>query len=133
MAPASRQNVLAVGLLTAQRLAATRPAVRADLDVWCATAFASAPDAHAWAERYARVPLVGERTYRRQTAPHTVAYAVEGLAVACVDDVADRLVRLLQDTVADVATRVGRTTTTSPASRDVLPSGGHEVALHRIR
>jgi hypothetical protein len=133
VAPASRQNVLAVGLLTAQRLAATRPAVRADLDVWCATAFASAPDAHAWAERYARVPLVGERTYRRQTAPHTVAYAVEGLAVACVDDVADRLVRLLQDTVADVATRVGRTTTTSPASRDVLPSGGHEVALHRIR
>ena len=68
-------------------------------------AFAAAPDAHAWAERYARDVVVSDRTYRRQTAPHTVAYAVEGLAVACVDDVPDRLVRLLRETVADVAAR----------------------------
>ncbi len=103
VAPSPRQNVLAVGLLTAQRLAATRPAVRYEVDALCRAAFASAPDAHAWAERYARDDVVSERTYRRQTAPHTVAYAVEGIAVACVDDVADRLVGLLEQTVADVA------------------------------
>lgn len=106
VAPAVRQNVLAVGLLTAQRVAATRPGVRALVDGLCAEAFAAAPDAHDWAERYARDAVVSERTYRRQTAPHTVAYAVEGLAVACVPDVADRLVSLLEDVVADVAARV---------------------------
>jgi hypothetical protein len=108
VAPSTRQNVLAVGLLTTQRLAAARPTVRSDVAALSRAAFASAPDAHAWAERYARDAVVSERTYRRQTAPHTVAYAVEGIAVACVDDVADRLVRLLEQTVADVAVRVGR-------------------------
>ena len=109
VAPSTRQNVLAVGLLTTQRLAATRSTVHAHVDALCAAAFASAPEAHAWAGRYAREAVVSERTYRRQTAPHTVAYAVEGLAVACVDDVADRLVALLEETVADVGSRVGQT------------------------
>ena len=117
VAPSTRQNVLAVGLVTAQRLAATRPAVRGAVDALCSAAFASAPDAHAWAERYARDAVVSERTYRRQTAPHTVAYAVEGIAVACVDDVADRMVRLLQETVADVAARVERTAAPAPTAR----------------
>ena len=116
VAPSNRQNVLAVGLLTAQRLAATRPTVRAHVDALCRAAFAAAPDAHAWAERYARDTVVSERTYRRQTAPHTVAYAVEGIAVACVDDVADRLVRLLEETVSDIAARVGRSAA-APAVR----------------
>jgi hypothetical protein len=109
VAPAMRQNVLAVGLLTAQRLASPRPGVRPLVDSLCAEAFEAAPDARAWAERYSRDALVSERTYRRQTAPHTVMYAVDGLAVACVDDVADRLVALLRETVADVARRVDRT------------------------
>ena len=108
VAPATRQNVLAVGLITAQRLASDRPGVRDLVDGLCATAFAEAPEAHAWAQRYARGSVVSERTYRRQTAPHTVAYAVEGLAVACVPDVADRLVTLLEQVVADVAGRIER-------------------------
>ncbi|SDP55191.1 hypothetical protein SAMN04489867_2889 [Pedococcus dokdonensis] len=105
VAPAVRQNVLAVGLLTAQRVAAQRPGVRDLVDQLCADAFATAPDAQVWAQRYARGAVVSERTYRRQTAPHTVAYAVEGLAVACVPDVPDRLVTLLEQVVADVAAR----------------------------
>jgi hypothetical protein len=109
VAPALRQNVLAVGLLTARRLAWTRPGLRDQVEQQSAEAFAAAPEAHAWARRYARDVTVNERTYRRQTAPHTVAYAVEGLAVACVDHVPDRLVRLLEETVADVARRVDRT------------------------
>jgi hypothetical protein len=108
VAPASRQNVLAVGLLTAQRMAADRPGVRDLVDDLCATAFAAAPVAHAWALRYARGAAVSERTYRRQTAPHTVAYAVEGIAVSCAPDVADRLVALLGEVVADVSGRVER-------------------------
>jgi hypothetical protein len=99
-------------------LAAGRPTVRSEVDALCRAAFASAPDAHAWAERYARDVVVSERTYRRQTAPHTVAYAVEGIAVACVDDVADRLVSLLEQTVAAVATRVERVGAPAPAARE---------------
>jgi hypothetical protein len=129
VAPATRQNVLAVGLLTSQRLAATRPSVRADVDDLCRAAFAAAPEAHEWAQRYARDVVVSERTYRRQTAPHTVAYAVEGIAVACTDDVAGRLVRLLEETVADVAGRVERPQ--PGTTRDLLPSGGHGGAVHR--
>ena len=123
VAPATRQNVLAVGLLTAQRLAAQRPGVRDLVDELCTSAFAAAPDAHTWAERYARGAVVSERTYRRQTAPHTVSYAVEGLAVACVPDVADRLVRLLEESVADVAGRIVRPDR-QPTSV-VVPSGLH--------
>lgn len=127
VAPAARQNVLAVGLLTAQRLAAPRPGVRDLVDDLCAGAFAAAPDAHAWAVRYARDAVVSERTYRRQTAPHTVAYAVEGLAVACVPDVADRLVTLLEQAVADVGARVERSRPVPVG--DVVRSGGHAAGV----
>jgi hypothetical protein len=129
VAPAPRQNVLAVGLLTSQRLAATRPTVRSAVEALCGDAFGAAPEAHAWAQRYARDVVVSERTYRRQTAPHTVAYAVEGIAVACTHDVADRLIRLLEQTVADVAARVERPQHTT--ARDVLASGSHAGAGHR--
>ena len=117
VAPAMRQNVLAVGLLTAQRLASSRPGVRQLVDSLCAEAFEAAPDARAWAERYSRGAVVTERTYRRQTAPHTVMYAVDGLAVACVGDVPDRLVTLLEETVADVAGRVKRAPAPVPVGR----------------
>ena len=123
--------MLAVGLLTAQRLAARRPGVRGLVDELCAAAFAEAPEAHAWAQRYARDAVVSERTYRRQTAPHTVAYAVEGLAVACVPDVADRLVRLLERAIADVADRVERPQ--HELTSDLSPSGGHAEGFSRLR
>jgi hypothetical protein len=122
VAPAPRQNVLAVGLLTAQRLASDRPGVRGLVDELCAAALTAAPDAHAWARRYARGATVSERTYRRQTAPHTVAYAVEGIAVACVPDVADRLVRLLEQVIADVSGRVER------RQHEASPDRSHQVA-----
>ncbi|WP_270888700.1 hypothetical protein [Pedococcus sp. 5OH_020] len=106
VAPATRQNVLAVGLLTSQRMVATLPSPEPALEELCRTAFACAPQARAWAERYARDARVSERTFRRQTAPHIVSYAVEGIAVACVADPADRLVTLLEDTIRDTATRI---------------------------
>ena len=129
VAPATRQNVLAVGLLTAQRLASGRPGVRDLVDDLCGAAFTAVPEAHAWAERYARGAVVSERTYRRQTAPHTVAYAVEGIAVACVPDVADRLVRLLEQVVADVAGRVERPQ--HEPARDLVRDGGQTGAVSR--
>ena len=105
IAPHTRQHVLAVGLLTARRVAQTVPADPA-LEALAQRAFHAAPEASVWAERYARTTNVSERTYRRQTAPHTVAYAVEGIALACVDRPADHLVDLLSGTIADVRARV---------------------------
>jgi hypothetical protein len=103
IAPAARQNVMAVGLLTCQRALAELGDGHEDLHALCRDAFGAAPDAHAWACRYARDTRTAERTFRRQTAPHIVAYAVEGIAVACVDDPATYLVTLLHETIDDVA------------------------------
>ncbi|GAB3441712.1 hypothetical protein GCM10027517_18050 [Phycicoccus ginsengisoli] len=103
---ATRQNVLAVGLLTAERMLDLLPEEHPDLHARCEAAFAAAPDAHAWAVRYARDARVRERIFRRQTAPHIVAYAVEGIAVACIDSPADHLIGMLERAVADLRRRV---------------------------
>jgi hypothetical protein len=118
VASATRQNVLAVGLLTAHRMLRQVPGEHPDLDRQFAQAWAEVPDAAAWARRYARDSRVSERVFRRQTAPHIVAYAVEGIAVACIDSPADHLVRLLEQGIADVRTRVARPATapTNPAA-----------------
>ena len=105
VASATRQNVLAVGLLTALRMLDDRPGRHADLRAMAQEAFDAAPEAHAWAQRYIRGARVRERVFRRQTAPHIVAYAVEGIAVACVEDPSDRLVGLLRASIADVRAR----------------------------
>ena len=143
VAPAARQNALAVGLLTCRRLACELsensggsggsdgfdgsdgsggpdgPTGRhEDLIALCDSALEATPDAHAWALRFGKDGQVSERTFRRQTAPHLVAYAVEGIAVACVDDVAARLVGLLASAIHDTARRAdhlsGQTATPMP-------------------
>ena len=131
VAPAIRQNVLAVGLLTCRRLAAGLPAERPgqfdDLLALADAALDAAPDAHAWALRFGKDGQVSERTFRRQTAPHLVAYAVEGIAVACVEDVPVRLVTLLSATIRDTAHRVDRVAAPSVAT----PTAPR--ALERVR
>jgi len=106
IAPAVRQNVMAVGLLTSQRVLRTLDGEHPDLEALCHDAFVAVPEAHAWALRYARDSRTSERTFRRQTAPHIVAYAVEGIAVACVPDPATELVNLLHACIRDTARRV---------------------------
>jgi len=118
LASATRQNVLAVGLLTARRMLDAVPGEHVDLERQCEEAFAQVPDALVWARRYARDARVSERVFRRQTAPHIVAYAVEGIAVSCADAPAERLVALLRAGIADVRSRV-------PA-----PQPGAAVTLH---
>jgi hypothetical protein len=122
VAPAARQNVMAVGLLTSQRILSTLGDGYEDLHEMCREAFASAPDAHAWALRYAREAKTTERTFRRQTAPHIVAYAVEGIAVACTPDAEGQLVQLLETTIRDTAERLERAASenAAPISQDAV-------------
>ncbi|HEV7145877.1 MAG TPA: hypothetical protein VGN48_02645 [Pedococcus sp.] len=108
VAPASRQNVMAVGLLTCQRALAGLGAGHEELHGLCRAAFDAAPDAHAWALRYARDARTSERTFRRQTAPHVVSYAVEGIAASTVDQPSTLLVKLLEECIDDTARRVDR-------------------------
>ncbi|HYN29371.1 MAG TPA: hypothetical protein VES95_05820 [Dermatophilaceae bacterium] len=102
VAPGDRQNVLAVGLLTCDRRLSEMDTPHArQLRAAIAGAFRAAPHAERWARRYARDTLVADRALRRQTAPRIVAYAVEGLAVACIPDGPARLVALLTQCIAE--------------------------------
>ena len=123
IAPAARQNVMAVGLLTSQRALAGLGEGYDDLHALCQGAFIAAPEAHAWARRYARDARISERTFRRQTAPHIVSYAVEGIAAACVDDPGSRLVTLLGACIDDTAARLGRSVNQAAPWRDSVAAG----------
>lgn len=109
VAPAARQNAVAVALLTCQRMlahSAPRPEERETLRRLISDALAAAPEATRWARRYtsaARHAGVTERTFLRQTAPHILSCAVAGLAEACVPDAPARLVGLLRECIADTA------------------------------
>ena len=123
IAPAARQNVMAVGLLTAERALAGLGDGYGDLRALCRAAFAAAPEAHAWAQRYARDARTSERTFRRQTAPHIVSYAVEGIAAACVDDPGSRLVALLEECIDDTAARLAQLSSAPLPQRERVVTG----------
>ncbi len=98
IAPAPRQRVLAVGLLSCERLLADAegqpvdhlgPAVRAALE--------SQPDAYAWARRTTLACGTGNlKAFVRRGAPSVVHSAVSSIAEAAVNDTDERLVALLE-------------------------------------
>jgi hypothetical protein len=113
VAAAERQRMMAVAVLTCERM-------RADLD-GCpgaplrqesSDALALAPDAAAWASRYTRNLRLSQRTFRRHTAPTIVRYAVQGIARACVPQpdsiLRDLLVGAIEDCKAWHGPQLGR-------------------------
>jgi len=98
---AGRQRVMAVGILTSER-------VLADLD-GCADApmseqsrdaLARSPAAAAWAHNYTRDIAISRRTFRGQAAPAIVGSAVQGIAQNCPDPdpvLRDLLVGAIED------------------------------------
>ncbi len=100
IAPATRQSVLAVGALSAERvLADLEGRDPDDVTAETAAALATVPDAERWARKFGRQSRIPDRLFVRRTAPHLVGYAVEGIAVACVPDAQDRLVNLLASAI----------------------------------
>ncbi len=84
---AERQNVMAVTLLSADRVLATLEGRPADVpSAETARALSDVPLAARWAQRYTSGARVSVDTYRRQSAPSTVRCAVRGVAEACVPD-----------------------------------------------
>jgi hypothetical protein len=103
IAAADRQRVMAVAVLTCQR-------VLAELDGEPPTgpliergqrALAQAPHAASWARRYTGGNTIPLRAFRRHAAPSAVRYAVEGIGRACVPDPDRRLHDLLAAAIED--------------------------------
>jgi len=102
LASQERQNVLAVGLLTAEQVlteaSGTRDsAVTREVDA----AFAAVPEAARWSRRFVRRTGISTKGFRRHAAPTTVRVAVTGIAEACVSNPDAVLRRLLTDVIAD--------------------------------
>lgn len=108
VAALSRQHVLAVGIITADGLLAEieeRPA--SSLRATSRAVLDEAPEAEAWARRFATGSAPAPRAFRSTAAPHIVAVSVEGVAQACIDDVDDRLVAMLQSGITLLRSEIG--------------------------
>jgi len=101
---AERQRVMAVSVLTADRVLADldgRPA--AQVTAASAQALADVPDAASWAERFIGGQRPSPDAFRRRSAPRIVSCATAGIAAACVPDPDGILRGLLVGTVEDCA------------------------------
>jgi hypothetical protein len=102
VAAAERQNVLAVSVLAANRMLNAldgRPA--AHLSEASQHALRQVPHAARWAEQFASGISLTAKGFRRQAAPSTVRYAVDGIARACVTDPDTMLRDLLAGAIDD--------------------------------
>lgn len=108
VASQTRQNVLALGILSCERVLAElegRP--RDSLTAESRAVLDRVPQSERWAREFrADLPLT-TRAFRRQTAPHLVALSVEGIAEACIDNPHDALVDLLGECISLTAGFVG--------------------------
>ncbi|EWT01434.1 hypothetical protein N865_10555 [Intrasporangium oryzae NRRL B-24470] len=98
VAAAERQNIMALAILSAERVLAVQAGRTVDsVSAASRLALSSAPVAEAWARRF--MDRAGGRlTPLRPAAASTlVALAIDGIARACVLDNEERLVQLLRD------------------------------------
>ena len=83
---AERQRVMAVGVLTSERvLAGLDGCPDAPMSQQSRDALVRSPGAAAWAHSYTRDIAISRRTFRRQAAPAIVGSAERGIAQTCPD------------------------------------------------
>jgi hypothetical protein len=108
VASAERQRVLAVGVLTSERMldhldgrptGSLEPDSRAALD--------GVPQARAWARRFGREEQPLPKPYRRRAAPTIVRCAVSGIAESTAAGIDHRLYDLLAGAIEECAAVVG--------------------------
>jgi hypothetical protein len=104
VASAPRQTVMAVSILSAERVLAEVEGRRSDdLSPASRAALAEVPHASVAAQRLAGNAGISVRGFRRHAAPNTVRSAVRAIAQACVPDNDERLRRLLKEAIEDSA------------------------------
>lgn len=97
-----RQRVMAVAILTCERLAAELDAAQdAPMSRESREALELAPMAAAWASSYSRNLSISRRAFHRHAAPTVVRYAVQGIAHACIPDPDALLHELLAGAIED--------------------------------
>jgi hypothetical protein len=117
---AERQRVLAVGVLSCERVLAMldgRPV--GTLEEPSRSALAQVPQAAAWAARFtsaAPASVTSDKRFREQAAPSIVRIAAQGIAEACIPDPDGMLRRLLVQAI-DACAALAR----PDPDRDVAP------------
>jgi hypothetical protein len=112
VAAADRQRVMAVAVLTADRVLARLDGRALDaLQDTSRSALEQAPEAAGWARQFSREIGVSPRGFRRHSAPSTVRCAVLAVAEACVPDPDDLLYDMLAGAIDDCAALLGHETT----------------------
>jgi hypothetical protein len=102
-----RQQVMAVGVLTCERVVAGLDSRPMDtLEDRSRQALEQAPQAARWAGRFVNDIGPSVKAFRRQAAPCIVRSAVEGIAEACIPQPDDLLRDLLAETIRESAARV---------------------------
>jgi hypothetical protein len=115
---AERQQIMAVAVLTCERLRADIDGCPgAPLSQESGEALSLAPDAATWARRYTRNLCMSQRSFRRQAAPTIVRYAVQGIARACITN-ADALLHDLLAAAIDDCKRLQTPEVTRSDTRD---------------
>jgi hypothetical protein len=108
IASQARQNILAVGVLTSERVLAGLEGRPWDhLSDPSRDVLARVPLARQWAKDFTGRSRVSIRSFRRTAAPNILAVSVQGIAEAAVSDPDDRLVELLTSAIAEVREMVG--------------------------
>lgn len=104
VAPAERQNVMALAVIAAERnLGEIEGRPDGYLRPSSAAALRSAPMAERWARDFGtRSGLASPRHFSTAAASSVVALAVDGIARACIDDPEARLVALLRQAIDDM-------------------------------
>ncbi|MGH3385477.1 MAG: hypothetical protein ACRDO1_12925 [Nocardioidaceae bacterium] len=115
IAPAERQQALAVGVFACERMLADldgrEPGSLRDSS---RRALASAPHAERWARKFSRYTQVSVRRFRRDSAPTIVRCGVQGIATACVSDADERMYDLLVAVIDDCVLWSGRDRSAAP-------------------
>ena len=106
---ADRQRVMAVAVLTADRLIGVLDGRSPeDLDQASRRVLDDAPEAARWARHFSCEICISPRGFRRHSAPSTVRTAVLAVADACVPDPDQLLHDMLAGAIGDVERIVGR-------------------------
>jgi hypothetical protein len=109
VAAAERQRVMAVSVLTCERvLAELDGRAVGSLQEQSRLALAEVPHAAEWAYQFTSGVRPSAKGFRRQAAPTIAHDAVEGIAQACVPDPDGMLHNLLVQAIGECAARVGR-------------------------
>lgn len=116
VASAERQRVLAVAILTSERiLAELDGGPTGTLSDESKQSLADVPDATEWAHRFTRGMRTSLKGFRRHAAPSAVRCAVQGVARACIPNADEMLYDLLSSCIADASALI------EPPAADVDP------------